>query len=350
MYRRYTFVHLILTVVVVLDLTVLMVCVEAQGRIAFTSKRDGHIDIHGWPTHEIYVMDADGKNQHRLTNNQQDDLAPSWSPDGKRIAFYSNRDGHAHAKHGWPTSEIYVMDTDGGNPQNLTNNPHDDTDPSWSPDGKRIAFSSDRDGFQHDLVITSEIYVMDADGGNPQNLTNNPFDDRDPSWSPDGKRIAFSSTREGHFRNRFGLTDEIYLMDADGENEQRLTENRNNDWDPVWSPDSKRIAFAADRKGDLVSFDIFVMDADGENQRKLTNNRGWDSSPSWSPDGERIAFTSERAGNYEIYMMAIDGGNEQNLTNNPDIDASPAWLHTPFSISPAGKQFTIWGRVKQVDR
>ena len=111
--------------------------------------------------------------------------------DGKRIAFVSDRDGNP---------EIYVMDTDGGNLQNLTDNPAVDHSPSWSPDGKRIAFVSDRDG------NPNEIYVMDTDGGNLQNLTNNPADDDGPSWSPDGKHIAFVSDRD--------------VMNANGSNSQ----------------------------------------------------------------------------------------------------------------------------------
>jgi len=326
---------LILAGAVVLVLILLMVVVDAQAQIVFASKRDG--------TFEIYVMDADGGNQRRLTNNSDKDWSPSWSPDGKRIVFCSDRDKDAHFIAGLFTSEIYVMDADGGNQQNITNDPKDDRSPSWSPDGERIAFTSRRDG-------DDEIFLMDPDGGNQRRLTNNRHDDYSPSWSPDGKQIVFGARRDGHFENEFGITEEIYVIDADGDNEQRLTENRNNDWDPVWSPDGERIAFASDRKGDFVSFDIYVMDADGGNQQKLVNNRGWDSSPSWSPDSQRIAFTSERNGNYEIYVMDVDGGNQQNLSNNRHSDVSPAWLNSPFSVSPAGKIFTRWGWLKQTDR
>ncbi len=137
MQRRYSLARLTLASILVLGLTPLMAVVDAQAQIAFMSDRDGNP--------EIFVMDSNGKNQHRLINNPNGDWSPSWSSAGKRIAFISDRDRHPDVIPGWFTSEIYLMDADGGNPQNLTNNPHDECCPSWfnspfsvSPVGKKF--------------------------------------------------------------------------------------------------------------------------------------------------------------------------------------------------------------------
>ena len=324
MRRRTNLIPLILAVVAVLGLTPLMVCVEAQAQIAFSSNReDGSYDI--------YVIDAAGGNLRRLTNNRGLNWFPSWSSNGKRIAFQSNKDGN---------NDIYVIDAAGGNQRNLSNNLGDDRCPSWSPDGERIVFAS-----------AGEIYVMDADGGNQQNLTNSD-DSRDitPSWSLDGKQIAFGARRDGHFKTNHGITSEIYVMNADGGNQRRLTNNRHHEIYPAWSPHGKQIAFVSYKDADFQSADIYMIDADGDNHRRLTNNPHSDNSPSWSPDGERIAFSSFRDGNWEIYVMDADGGNQRNLTKHDSWDLSPAWYTPPLAVALVGKTFTIWGLLKQVNR
>ncbi|MYE88070.1 hypothetical protein F4X33_03645 [Candidatus Poribacteria bacterium] len=154
-------------------------------------------------------------------------------------------------------------------------------------------------------------------------------------------QIAFTSDREGN--------SEIYVMDTDGQNPQRLTDDPAVDHSPSWSPDGKRIAFVSDREGDE---DIYVMDIDGGNRRKLTQHRRGDGSPSWSPDGKRIAFAYVgRDGKADIYVMDADGQNPRQLTNNPlAFDYEPAWYRPVFAVAPVGKQFTTWGWLKQGPR
>ena len=174
----------------------------------------------------------------RLTYNDGFDLFPVWSPDGRRIAFDSDRDGN------W---EIYVMNADGSGVTRLTDNDAADGFPAWSPDGRRITFDSDRDG-------NWEIYVMNADGSGVARLTDNGAADGFPAWSPDGRRIAFESNRDGNV--------EIYLMNPDGSGVVRLTYNGAADFSPAWSPDGRRIAFYSNR--DDGNWDIYVMNAAGE--------------------------------------------------------------------------------------
>jgi Tol biopolymer transport system component len=161
----------------------------------------------------------------------------AWSPDGKKIAFSSDRDGNI---------EIYVMNTDGSNQVNLTNSPEDEWSPAWSPDGKIIAFGRD-----------NELYVMNTDGSNQVNLTNSPEDEWSPAWSPNGKKIAFESSE------KVGYSD-IYIIDNDGSNRINLTNNPQYDSSPAWSPDGKIIAFGRDNE-------LYVMNADGSDQKRLTD-------------------------------------------------------------------------------
>ena len=130
-----------------------------------------------------------------------------------------------------------------------------------------------------------------------------PVHDGAPSWSPDGSRIVFHSNRDGN--------GEIYVMNADGAEIRRLTHHEASDGDPSWSPDGTKILFDSDRGG---TFDIWVMNADASDPRQLTEGPGRDLAPAWSPDGERIAFMSDQVGAFQIYVMDADGGNQRRMT------------------------------------
>ncbi|MDE0300676.1 MAG: translocation protein TolB [Candidatus Poribacteria bacterium] len=216
------------------------------GRIVFTSLRDGNA--------EIYVMDADGGNQENLTNHLAYDVDPDWSPDGTKIAFESWRDG---------TGDIYVMDADGKNVIRLTDGPGTKSHPDWSPDGKKIAFSVD------DLL--DHIDVIDADGRNREKLADRA---RYPSWSPDGKQIAF-------------VNGEIYVIGDGGQGRKRVTDDLGGKSSPSFSPDGRRIAYDVEHEG---IGHIFVVGADGRNRVRLTHNEEHHWGPAWSPDGQVIAY------------------------------------------------------------
>jgi len=262
--------------------------------------------------YEIYVMNADGSAVINLTNNPTNDQMPAWSPDGMKIAFWSNRDGN---------NDIYVMNTDGSGVTRLTTNGATDEFPAWSPDSTKIAFVSYRDA-------NYEIYVMNADGTGQTRLTNNPAVDMSPTWSADGTKIAFGSDRDANY--------EIYVMNADGTGQTRLTNNPASDNFPTWSADGTKIAFETDRD---IGREIYVMNADGTGQTRLTNNLNLDENPAWSADGTKIAFVSDRDGNNEIYVMNADGTGQTRLTNDPEIDGYPSWGPSgsiQVQSSPAG--------------
>ena len=208
-------------------------------------------------------------------------------------------------------THIVVINADGSGQNTLSDiKGSDEGFPDWSPDGQKIAFVSRRDG-------NNEIYVMNADGSNPIRLTNQPADDFAPGWSPDGTKIVFVSDRD----QEAGITD-LYIMNADGSGVTRLTHDTFLDYSPDWSPDGKKIAFRSHHDGPA---DIYVINVDGSGLTNLTNGPADNWAPNWSPDGSRIAFQTNRDGNWEIYIMAADGSGLMNLTNDPADDQLPFW-------------------------
>lgn len=238
----------------------------------------------GGPDFDIYVSDADGGGLVDLSGNDAWETAAVFSPDGRRIAFYSDRDGDKSVPHGDRNWEIYVMDADGSGVRRLTNQDGWDAHPSWSPDGRRIAFDSWRDG-------DGDIYVMNADGSQVVNLTNTDSDEDFPVWSPDGRHILFSSTRNQ-------TKPDLYVMRADGSDVRRLTTDPAYDFRGDWSPNGQKIVF---QRGT----EIYVIEADGSGETKL----GDGGSPLWSFDGQHIVFGRRN----RPWIMDADGSNPERI-------------------------------------
>jgi len=276
----------------------------SSGKIAFVSERDGG--------GAIYVMNADGSQQTHVSGNLPMSGGPVWSPDGKRIAFTSAAPASPGSDYFLPS--IFVMNADGSQQTRLVGGVETSGMPAWSPDGTRIVFVGER----------GQLYVVNADGSNLALLTKQTRNNQSPSWSPDGTRIAFESTATG--------TSEVCVINADGSREKCLTNHASfkarhiamNDDFPVWSPDGKRITFASMRDS---KFDIHVMNADGSQRVNLTNKPANYGIPAWSPDGKRIVFSSDRDrdGNFELYVTNADGTGLKRLTNNSFWDGNPVW-------------------------
>ncbi|HEX6033251.1 MAG TPA: hypothetical protein VFY83_02410, partial [Anaerolineales bacterium] len=356
-------------------------------QIVFRSHRDGN--------EEIYVMNANGSNQRNLSRNPGGDWSPVWSPDGTRIAFFSEREGK---------SGIWVMDTNGenlipvGTPQGVNDYP------TWSPDSRRIAWNCTMGKMHPNRQGDFEICVANADGSDLTQLTATEGNNKYPAWSPDGSHILFVSTRNGwptlpdyeppgYDPENYG-DEEIFVMNVDGTNQINLTNNpREDDSFPAWSrdgmyfiysrygcltvqnfadpsqriplsrggctgPDSgmfpdwfqpikaataratsicpPTISFMDERNGQT---DIFAINSDGSGLQQLTNDPARELAMSWSPDGSQLIFqrSSEEDNTMELYLVNADGSGRRNLTRNPGYDWSPAW-------SPDGKEIAFYSQ------
>jgi Tol biopolymer transport system component len=305
--------------------------------IAFTSNRAGN--------NEIYTMQPEGTDgpgeaaARRLTFNPGNEGGPHWSPDGRHIAFHSARPpGHSNL-------EIYVMNADGIDQTRLTSTATQNMFPAWSPDGRRIAFSRGVPAALPNNLGSRQLWVMNADGSEARQLTS-AGDNYRPRWSPDGKDLVFASNRDATPSQAtaidlsFGIYD-VYVIDADGTGPvRRLTFFPTTlDAEAEWSPDGRHIAFRSRREVDANGDHycaIFVMNADGSDPRNLTpippgaTFATWcNAFPTWSRKGRHIFFHALRTTpdfglQLELYRIDANGTGEERLTFHSAGELFPA--------------------------
>jgi TolB protein len=275
----------------------------ARTKLTFVSDRDNERVIDTVETRtgkEVYVGDYDGANQVRVTANRRLNINPSWSPDGRTVAYSSYARIHP---------QIILSNIYQGTREVLTDDKTSSYMPVYSPDGARIAFMSQRDG-------NSEIYVMNRNGSGVRRLTNNPAADVTPTWSPTGTQIAFTSDRSG--------SPQIWIMDGDGLNVRRLTFGESWADRATWSPAPYNEIAYSGRTG--PGFDIKIYDVASGQTRTITDGSGSNESPAFAPNGRHLAFTSTRFGKVHIFTIARDGRDLKQITRVGN-NTTPHWSH-----------------------
>lgn len=278
---------------------------QAGRKLVFERKENDNADV--------YVMNADGTGLTRLTDDPGWDGTPAWSPDGSQIAFASERLG---------SPVIMLMNADGSNQRAITDPSYVSMMPAWSPDGKQIAFASTRiyevlqPGGRQEVDAGFEVWVMNADGSDPQRITGDPQDQSlYPTWAPDAKQLAFMDVS-----GQTHIAAQEVTSDAQATNLTGAVAGRH--WTPAWSPDGRQIAFMNHLEDGA---DVWLLDVQSNEAVQLSQPGSNDGEPAWSPDGKELVFVSDRDGAQGLYVMSADGQNVRRLTTDSAVYSHPAW-------------------------
>ncbi len=306
----------------------------SRAKIVFMSKRDGNA--------EIYSMNTDGGEQINLTQHPAEDYNPTWSPNGKQILFSSDRDG---------IFDLYLMDADGTNVQKVFESSKYRWEPAWAPDGKRIAYAQgdpekaiEQFGARFVPYPALTLCIATVDGDSVEKLTAG----FNPSWSPDGREIAFVVGGLKH--TPLG----IYDLQR---RSQKLLLLKAMPWifDPAWSPRDDQIAFTKldgamfNGQGFLVynKGTIYTVDSDGTGLHQITEEKNNSADPTWSPHGNELIYRT-RVGSSQLYKSDMDGRNERQLTHEGS-NSSPDWFDPFYGVAPSVQSATtMWGKLKQI--
>jgi TolB protein len=278
----------------------------ASTRIAFVA--------HSGREKELWVMDADGARPTQITHDRSIAQSPAWSPDASLLLFTSYRGGMG--------TRAFVTSPTGGRVYLVSGRPGLNTSPAYSPDGREIACTLSQDG-------NSEIYLLDARGGNPRRLTRHRGIDTSPTWSPTGREIAFTSDRSGK--------PQVYVMNREGADVRRLVYELEYTDSPAWSPTGDRIAFVSRSGG---GFEVYTCRPDGGDVRLVVSG-GSNENPRWSPDGRHLVFASNRDGAFGLFVSDLDGAPPRKLDTGGRTALSPA--RSP-RLSPSGGVAASHGR------
>jgi len=246
---------------------------------------------------EIFIMDYDGRNSYRLTYDNSIALSPEWSPDGKKLVFTSYRDRNP---------DVYMVGLEDKSYVRVSGFIGLNTSPAFSPDGRMLALTLSKSG-------NPELYLFEFVTRELTQLTRNPRIDTSPTWSPNGRELAFVSDRSGY--------PQIYVTDRESVNQRRITYSGYNNTSPAWSPAGDRIAYVSMVSG---KGEIYTISPRGAGLQRLTFDGG-NEDPSWSPDGQYLAYTAKRGGRKDIYLMRADGSGKRRITFGGGDNMSPAW-------------------------